>query len=272
LSEDRHSHAEVAQLLSDPIEIARREAENGLRQFNLAIQIIATHVKDSERPFKLRHGPILQLHKAALDGLHPLAGTFRNTSVKIQGSVHQPPEAAFVGDWLGTGVTATRARQYRRFDEARAFVHTLALKRKSDWRSYCRSGDKPHDIPARPDHVYAEEGWVGWGDWLERQAEGQHRCVRTCAVPGCGNTFTAVRSTARYCSDKCRLTAARLRRRKGLTVLPLELPTTAVEGIIAALEHNGLSEAEASDLRRIAAELTRHVVHLLRCTGPDLLY
>jgi Fic family protein len=98
LSEDRHSHAEVAQLLSDPIEIARREAENGLRQFNLAIQIIANHVKDSERPFKLRHGPILQLHKAALDGLHPLAGTFRNTSVKIQGSLHQPPEAAFVAD------------------------------------------------------------------------------------------------------------------------------------------------------------------------------
>jgi Fic family protein len=98
LSEDRHSHAEVAQLLSDPIEVARREAENGLRQFNLAIQIIATHVKDSERPFKLRHGPIMQLHKAALDGLHPLAGTFRNTPVKIGGSVHQPPEAAFVAD------------------------------------------------------------------------------------------------------------------------------------------------------------------------------
>ena len=71
-----------------------------------------------------------------------------------------------LGDWLGTGVTATRARQYRRFGEARAFVHTLALKRKSDWRSYCRSGEKPHDIPARPDHVYAEEGWVDWGDWL----------------------------------------------------------------------------------------------------------
>jgi hypothetical protein len=70
------------------------------------------------------------------------------------------------GDWLGTGVTATRARQYRQFEEARAFVHTLAFKRKSDWRSYCRSGDKPHDIPARPDHAYAEEGWVGWGDWL----------------------------------------------------------------------------------------------------------
>ena len=46
----------------------------------------------------MRHGPILQLHKAALDGLHLSAGTFRNTAVKIGGSLHQPPEAAFVSD------------------------------------------------------------------------------------------------------------------------------------------------------------------------------
>jgi Fic family protein len=40
----------------------------------------------------------LQLHRAALDGLHRLAGTFRNTPVKIHGSLHQPPEPAFVAD------------------------------------------------------------------------------------------------------------------------------------------------------------------------------
>jgi Fic family protein len=40
----------------------------------------------------------LQLHQAALDGLHRLAGTFRNTSVKIGGSIHQPPEVTFVAD------------------------------------------------------------------------------------------------------------------------------------------------------------------------------
>jgi fido (protein-threonine AMPylation protein) len=94
----RHSHAEDAQLLSDPDEIARREAENGLRQFNLALEMIRASVKDNERPFKLRAGPILQLHKAALDGLHLLAGTFRNTPVKIDGSQHQPPHEAFVAD------------------------------------------------------------------------------------------------------------------------------------------------------------------------------
>ena len=95
---DRHSHAEDAQLLSDPDEIARREAENGLRQFNLALEMIRASVKDKERPFKLRAGLILQLHKAALDGLHLLAGTYRNTPVTIGGSQHQPPHEAFVVD------------------------------------------------------------------------------------------------------------------------------------------------------------------------------
>jgi Fic family protein len=98
LSDDRHSIAETTALLSDPDEIARREAENGLRQFNLALEVIRTHVKDAERPFRLRSSLVLQLHKAALDGLHPLAGTWRNTAVKIGGSGHQPPGEAFVSE------------------------------------------------------------------------------------------------------------------------------------------------------------------------------
>lgn len=98
MADDRHSHAEDAQLLSDPDEIARREAENGLRQFNLALEMIRASVKDKDRPFKLRAGLILQLHKAALDGLHRLAGTFRNTPVKIGGSKHQPPHESQVAD------------------------------------------------------------------------------------------------------------------------------------------------------------------------------
>jgi hypothetical protein len=100
---DRHSEAEDAALLSDPDEIAHREAENGLRQFTLALDIIRSHVKDAERPFKLRAGPIMQLHQAALDGLHRLAGTFRNTPVKIHGSLHQPP---------GPHLSLTKYRRY----------------------------------------------------------------------------------------------------------------------------------------------------------------
>ena len=98
MSGDRHSHAEDAFLLTDQDEIARREAENGLRQFALALEMIRNHVKDRERPFKLRAGYIIQLHKLALEGIHRLAGTYRNTPVTIGGSRHQPPDSAFVAD------------------------------------------------------------------------------------------------------------------------------------------------------------------------------
>lgn len=98
MAQDRHTVAEAASLLKDPDEIAQREAENGIRQFDLALDIIRQSVKDQERPFKLRSSTILNLHRAALDGLHALAGTWRNTSVKIQGSGHQPPEAPFVSE------------------------------------------------------------------------------------------------------------------------------------------------------------------------------
>jgi Fic family protein len=98
VSSDRHSRAEDALLLTDEDEIAQKEAENGLLQFALAVEMIRKYVKDQERPFKLRAGFIVQLHKAALDGIHRLAGTFRNTPVTIGESRHNPPESAFVAD------------------------------------------------------------------------------------------------------------------------------------------------------------------------------
>ena len=70
------------------------------------------------------------------------------------------------GDWLGTGNVATYLREHRSFSEARAFVHSLGLKSKPEWESYCKSGKKPADIPSAPWHVYAAKGWAGVGDWL----------------------------------------------------------------------------------------------------------
>ena len=45
-------------------------------------------------------------------------------------------------------------------------MHGLMLKSQADWKSYCKSGDKPDNIPAQPWKVYAGKGWVGLGDWL----------------------------------------------------------------------------------------------------------
>jgi hypothetical protein len=75
------------------------------------------------------------------------------------------------GDWLGTGSVATYRRQYRLFNEARAFVRSLGLKNQSEWFKYCKGllsskGTLPKDIPSNPNRVYKDHGWIGIGDWL----------------------------------------------------------------------------------------------------------
>jgi Phage-integrase repeat unit len=71
-----------------------------------------------------------------------------------------------LGDWLGTGNIAPHYRKFRSFEEARKFARSLGLKGDSDWRKYCKSGDKPVDVPVAPDKVYKDKGWINMGDWL----------------------------------------------------------------------------------------------------------
>ncbi len=70
-----------------------------------------------------------------------------------------------MGDWLGPNFIATYNRQYRSFEEAKAFVHSLGLKNSAEWTKYAKSTDKADDIPASPSAVY-EDQWKSWGDWL----------------------------------------------------------------------------------------------------------
>ena len=70
------------------------------------------------------------------------------------------------GDWLGTGAIAPQLKNYRAFDKARKFVHTLDLSARSEWQKFAKSGKLPKDIPNRPDHVYRDKGWKNWGGWL----------------------------------------------------------------------------------------------------------
>ena len=70
------------------------------------------------------------------------------------------------GDWLGSGTVASRLKKYRTFEEARDFVHRLKLKSVKEWKDYCKAGQKPEDIPAKPERTYKQDGWKGLGDWL----------------------------------------------------------------------------------------------------------
>lgn len=98
MSGDRESIADPVELIKDPELKARREAENGVRQFKLAVQIIRSNIPNDDGAFRLRQSTILQLHKEALDGIHPLAGTYRNSRVTIGNSSHFPPRAIDVPD------------------------------------------------------------------------------------------------------------------------------------------------------------------------------
>lgn len=90
----RHSRAYEAALIEDPFKKAEAEARNGLRQYDLAAQMIQ-HALDLGS-FKLRLSTILSLHREALNGISAFAGNFRPAGVAIEGSKHAPPGAHLV--------------------------------------------------------------------------------------------------------------------------------------------------------------------------------
>ena len=57
-------------------------------------------------------------------------------------------------------------KDFRDFESAREFVRGLKLKGVEEWSGYCKSGNKPEDIPTNPHTTYKNKGWIGYGDWL----------------------------------------------------------------------------------------------------------
>lgn len=92
---ERHSQALEPELVSDPDEIARIEARNGVRQFDAVTDMI-DYFTQPEHKFKLRPSHLLHLHRIALDGLSSYAGNWRPAGIEIQGSKHQPVGAHLV--------------------------------------------------------------------------------------------------------------------------------------------------------------------------------
>ena len=52
----------------------------------------------------------------------------------------------------------------RSYQESNEFVKKLGFKSSKDWWRYCKSGDKPFDIPNTPYIVYKD--WINWAEWL----------------------------------------------------------------------------------------------------------
>ena len=68
------------------------------------------------------------------------------------------------GDFLGTGTIASYNVNYKKVEDAIKFVHKLKLKTRNEWEEYCKSGDKPSDIPTAFNIVYGKE--ITTGMWL----------------------------------------------------------------------------------------------------------
>jgi hypothetical protein len=66
---------------------------------------------------------------------------------------------------LGTENPSSRNRQYRKFEEARNYVHNLGLATIEEWKAFSKSGKRPLDIPAKPYIIYKKD-WKKWFDWL----------------------------------------------------------------------------------------------------------
>ena len=90
----RHSKALEPELIKDSKLRAEAEARNGLRQYDLAVQVVQTAI-DREQ-FKLRLSLILSLQREALQGISAYAGNFRPGDVEIKHSRHTPPGAHLV--------------------------------------------------------------------------------------------------------------------------------------------------------------------------------
>ena len=83
---------------ADPLQIAQRETENAINQFDLLFEMIQEHVANGGKKFKLTQSAILKLQQAALNGIHSLAGTYRNSGISISGSSHRPLDHSDAAD------------------------------------------------------------------------------------------------------------------------------------------------------------------------------
>ncbi len=94
MASDRSSEAGKPVLVSDPQQVARIEAENTLRQFDVAMAELDAWIKDSK--YRLRPSKVMELNRIALERLSEYAGTNRPGGIKITGSHHIPPDASQV--------------------------------------------------------------------------------------------------------------------------------------------------------------------------------
>ena len=91
---ERHSQSLGLDLITDPVEKAKVEAENALRQTKAAMRMLPKWVGEN-RPL-LRPSLFLDLHRILLSRISQYPGTYRPGSMSISHSDHAPPTSSDV--------------------------------------------------------------------------------------------------------------------------------------------------------------------------------
>lgn len=91
MTSERYSKIKEPQIELGKSQRARREAENGVKQFQMAMNYVRSAIADSEAAFQLKTSHLLRLNHQALEGIDKGAGALRNTEIEIEGSKHKPP-------------------------------------------------------------------------------------------------------------------------------------------------------------------------------------
>jgi hypothetical protein len=61
------------------------------------------------------------------------------------------------------------------FAPARAIVRKHKLKGQKEWKAWSKSGQRPSNIPSKPETVYRDDGWISMPDWLGYKGQARHK-------------------------------------------------------------------------------------------------
>ena len=113
----------------------------------------------------------------------------------------------------GSGGKATNKVAPLPFAAARAYARKLKLKSQKEWREWGTSGQRPSNIPAHPERMYRDDGWISMPDWLGYGSEGGAAASRSSSSSRTATTAPKNKSVKK-----------RKRKRRRTTTHPSDLP------------------------------------------------
>jgi hypothetical protein len=69
---------------------------------------------------------------------------------------------------IGIIKVANKNKSFLEFDDAKNHIKSIGILNSMEWLGYCRSGEKPSNIPSNPNKIYKNKGWINWADWLSK--------------------------------------------------------------------------------------------------------